>query len=249
MAKSPAYQWYPKDILSSARVAELDLKEEGAYRRALDYCWLNGHLPNDAGKLARIIGKMCTPKIAAAIIPLFEVNEADNSQLLHERLEEERKKQRDFAERQSVNGKLGGRPKKYDNQQVDKIDGKGLGFSGETQTKPKKSSSSASSIAISISKEIDNRKRSLFNSFYEAYGKKLAKSDAEKAWMKIDVEQMPGIIEKAREYSSSITDPQFQPYPASWLNGRRWEDQIAPKQEPKPALTPDELRWQKEIWG
>ncbi len=57
MNKSPAFQWYPKDILSSARVQEMSLAEEGAYRRALDFCWLNGSLPADTEKLARVIGK------------------------------------------------------------------------------------------------------------------------------------------------------------------------------------------------
>ena len=32
MAKSPAFQWYPRDILASARVAEMSLAEEGADR-------------------------------------------------------------------------------------------------------------------------------------------------------------------------------------------------------------------------
>ena len=70
--KSPAFQWYPKDILGSARVAQLSLMEEGAYRRALDYCWLQGHLPADVKALAKVIGKGCTPKIAGVVKPMFK---------------------------------------------------------------------------------------------------------------------------------------------------------------------------------
>ena len=96
--KAPAIQWYPKDILSSTRVAMLDLKEEGAYRRALDFCWLNGSLPTDTSQLAKVIGKKCTVKIAEVVKQLFiEVD----GKLIHDRQEQEREKQKDFKELKS----------------------------------------------------------------------------------------------------------------------------------------------------
>lgn len=71
----------------------------------------------------------------------------------------------------------------------------------------------------------ETEKKSLFDSFYDGYGKKVGKSEAQKAWMKLKVDEMPAIIEAAKKYSATVTDRQFQPYPASWLNGRRWEDE------------------------
>lgn len=76
--------------------------------------------------------------------------------------------------------------------------------------------------AINESKE---KKRELFASFYDAYDKKLDKAKAEKAWMKIDLDQMPKVIEAAKKFAASVKDKQFQPYPASWLNGERWKDE------------------------
>jgi uncharacterized protein YdaU (DUF1376 family) len=131
---SPAFQWYPKDALSSIRLSMLTLEEEGAYRRALDYCWLHGSIPADPIKLIRLIGKGCTLEIAEAIIPMFEVLDG---QLYHERLEQERSKQKAFREKQAENGKRGGRPK----QNPSESQNKGLGYFGETQTEAKKSSS------------------------------------------------------------------------------------------------------------
>lgn len=103
--KSPAYQWYPKDILSSERVAFLSLAEEGAYRRAMDYCWLQGSIPSDPGKLAVLIGKKCTPKIASAIIHLFEQHPSKPDRLVHDKQEEQRESQRIFREKQGSNSR------------------------------------------------------------------------------------------------------------------------------------------------
>ena len=36
MEKSPAFQWYPRDILTSIRVLEMSLEQECCYRRLLD---------------------------------------------------------------------------------------------------------------------------------------------------------------------------------------------------------------------
>lgn len=93
MAKSPAFQWYPRDILSSARVAEMSLAEEGAYRRLIDYCWLNGSIPADPIRAARVVGKGCSKEIAQAVLPMFIPDPADPTRLIHDRLEEEREKQ------------------------------------------------------------------------------------------------------------------------------------------------------------
>lgn len=93
MAKSPAFQWYPKDILSSVRVAEMSLAEEGAYRRLIDFCWLNGSIPADPIRASRVVGKGCTREITEAVLPMFTPDPNDPTRLVHDRLEEERRRQ------------------------------------------------------------------------------------------------------------------------------------------------------------
>lgn len=93
MNKSPAFQWYPRDILSSARVQELTLEEEGAYRRLLDFCWLNGSIPSDPERCARLIGKGATAAIANEVQKLFIAHPDDPAKLIHDRLELERERQ------------------------------------------------------------------------------------------------------------------------------------------------------------
>lgn len=68
-----------------------------------------------------------------------------------------------------------------------------------------------------------------FDSFYEAYPKKVGKEPARKAFKKLKVTEkmlsdMLAAIEKEK-VSRQWQDKQFIPNPATWLNQRRWEDE------------------------
>ena len=67
-----------------------------------------------------------------------------------------------------------------------------------------------------------------FIEFWKCYPKKIAKPNAEKAWMKIapDVDLTKRIIRAVSEQKLLEREEQFIPYPASWLNARRWEDDL-----------------------
>lgn len=94
MAKSPAFQWYPRDILSSMRVQEMTLAEEGAYRRLIDYCWINGYVPSDPKRAARIIGKGATVEMAQVALAMFTQAPDNPERMYHDRLIEEEEKQK-----------------------------------------------------------------------------------------------------------------------------------------------------------
>lgn len=76
-----------------------------------------------------------------------------------------------------------------------------------------------------------------FNEFWSAYPRKEAKTDAIKAWNKLAPDTLlQAQILKAIQLQCE--SPQWQegggkyiPYPATWLNGRRWEDE--PTQQSK----------------
>lgn len=88
---------------------------------------------------------------------------------------------------------------------------------------------------------IDKNIYSHFPLFWERYPKKLAKRDAEKAFAKINPDEklFNLILEKLELYKQSeawLKDGgQFIPYPATWLNGRRWEDEFTPAIQGKKA--------------
>src|SRR3990167_10345948 len=54
--RSPAFQFYPKDYLSSSKVQRMSLAERGAYTTLLCHCWLDAGLPNNMAALAQLVG-------------------------------------------------------------------------------------------------------------------------------------------------------------------------------------------------
>jgi len=70
-----------------------------------------------------------------------------------------------------------------------------------------------------------------FDIFWQAYPKKRAKADAEKAWKKVgvDITVILNAIALQRKSPDWLKDGgQYIPLPASWLNARRWEDEMIP---------------------
>ena len=135
--KSPAFQFYPKDFLSSPKVALMTSTERGVYITLLSRCWLDNGLPTDLHVLARFVGmRIAQFERLWSHGTLHECFTERSGRLHNARLDQERRVQAEFRKRQAENGSKGGRPRKA------------VGYSGETQHEPKKSSSSASSSAI-----------------------------------------------------------------------------------------------------
>ena len=68
-----------------------------------------------------------------------------------------------------------------------------------------------------------------FDVFWKSYPKRVGKLDAEKAWKKIAPnKQLVDRMIAAIDWQIYVWDKHFQftPYPATWLRGRRWEDEI-----------------------
>lgn len=85
-----------------------------------------------------------------------------------------------------------------------------------------------------------------FAAFWEQYPKKVAKPQAIKAWKKIKpagqlLACLMAALEKQKASADWLKDAgQFIPHPASWLNGRRWEDEApaAAEKTAAPARNP-----------
>ena len=68
-----------------------------------------------------------------------------------------------------------------------------------------------------------------FARFWEIYPRKVAKESAEKAWAKIDppehlVSRIILAVENQKKVDSRFREIRFTPHPATWLNGREWEN-------------------------
>lgn len=67
-----------------------------------------------------------------------------------------------------------------------------------------------------------------FNSFWEAYPKKVGKADAQKAWQKVKGVTLDVILQaiEQQKQSRQWQDKQYIPNPSTWLNQARWMDEL-----------------------
>jgi hypothetical protein len=78
-----------------------------------------------------------------------------------------------------------------------------------------------------------------FATFWEAYPRKVGKQDAQKAFAKVSPDEtllavMLAAIEKAKQTEGWQKEKgKYIPHPATWLNGKRWDDEIG---EPRQGL-------------
>ncbi len=72
-----------------------------------------------------------------------------------------------------------------------------------------------------------------FNAFWSLYPRKVAKVVAQKAASKIKQDEWPIVMEGLKKYIKVWTDKQFIPHPATFLNQRRFEDEIETIEEVK----------------
>lgn len=72
-----------------------------------------------------------------------------------------------------------------------------------------------------------------FSRFWENYPRKVAKQMALKAWSKVKYQEIDQILTSLERFKTcddwTRDGGQFIPHPATWLNGRRWEDEITTK--------------------
>lgn len=136
---APAFQLYPSEFLSSSKVLRMSLTEIGIYTKLLCHCWLDNGLPTDLKKLASMIGMKSGQFERLWPNVLTECFYERDGRLHNNRLDRERKKQRDYKRRQSDNGKLGGRPRKA------------VVSSGFSETNPLESDDKAKKRSLSLS--------------------------------------------------------------------------------------------------
>jgi len=73
-----------------------------------------------------------------------------------------------------------------------------------------------------------------FDAFWIAYPKKVAKEDAISAWKKIKIDDLifAKMLKAIKDQKLSETEKKFIPNPATWLNKKRWEDEVTTTQKP-----------------
>ncbi len=114
VGKSPCFQFYAAEYLADENVALMTLEEEGAYIRALAYCWREGSIPADDDKLSRLL-KGASTTVLRVVEGCFNQSPTEDDRLVHGRLEKEREKQRVWREKSAHGGKKSGESRRMNN--------------------------------------------------------------------------------------------------------------------------------------
>lgn len=204
---------------------------------------------------AELLKKLPTDEVGNITLALIEYSESGTvpelSQIadivftaFKQTIDKDTEKWEDMCQKNAENGRKGGRPRKANG--YDEISKKPNGFS-ENPKEPKKADNE-NEYEYDNDKELNTplppkggeTADNGFEKFWKAYPKKVAKTQALKAWSKLKPNaELQQIILNALERQKQSAqwqkdNGQFIPYPATWLNGRRWEDMQEQVSQPAP---------------
>lgn len=220
--KSPAFSFYPDSWVLGT--LSMSFEEQGIYLRMLCFQWANG--PQNATAYVNACGFRYEEQVNQILKSKFQF---DGESYFNQRLEDERSKQEQFRGKQRENGAKGGRPKTQRITQTKPKNNPGLNPNETqtiTQTKPKQNPSVSDSVSDSIT---DSDSQNTFVRFWQTYPRRTAKGAAERAWANA-IKKAPAetIIEAAAVFAQSDKGRgEYCPHPATWLNGKCWEDDPA----------------------
>jgi len=92
-------------------------------------------------------------------------------------------------------------------------------------------------------KERKNKEHTNFNVFYSKYPKKVGRASAEKSFNKINPDEnllrsmLVSLMEQKKSAQWNKDNGEYIPNPSTWLNQKRWEDEITSIKSKSPTLT------------
>jgi uncharacterized protein YdaU (DUF1376 family) len=219
--KSPSFQWYPRDYLVDELTVVMSLEEEGAYRRLMDYCWLEGSLPDDLGALAVMckgVTRKRMEKLWEKIKPCFRLK-ADRWR--HPRLDRERRRQLANKKARSSAGKKGAEAKHR------------KGKRGTATVLPLANSSLA--VAVASSTSVNNS--SEFDEVWQTCPGRGSKAKALAEYSKA----VPAKVDHAtlltawKRHVAAASELRFVKHLERWIRDERWAEFTGSSNGSKPA--------------
>lgn len=208
MAKDPAFLFYSSDFLVGTYA--MSNEQVGKYIRLMCLQHQQGHLSESI--MMSVMGGVIDQEVACK----FKIDE--NGCYYNERLDEEATKRRNYTESRRKNLKPPHMDKHMESHMEAHMD-KHMENEDVIDNKGSKSSK-------------DNKSTDHFPAFWSAYPKKVAKTTAQTAFKKLnpDAAMMETILKALEKQKKSIQwtkdNGQFIPNPSTWLNQKRWEDDI-----------------------
>lgn len=216
--------------------SHLTLLEHGVYRQLLDTYYLHeAPIPLDLDQVCRRLIARTDEERRAIETVLKEFFERTDAGWIHSRCEDELAEYRAKAEIARTNGRLGGRRRQDGTRSVSAVNPDGTqsvsaGNPEETQRKANhKPRTKNQEPQPKPAQPVD---LGLFDQFWAAYPRKVAKPEAMKAWLKLRPEAdllaaiLAGLARAKQSRDWLKDDGQYIPHPSTWLNQRRWEDEV-----------------------
>jgi uncharacterized protein YdaU (DUF1376 family) len=235
MSQAPSMPMYWDAYL--ADTTHLTTEEHGAYMLLLAAMWRrNGSIPEDDSDIARILGmtkgKWAKTKARLAGFLIFE-----NGEISQKKLQKLWKNTQEKIEKNRANGAKGGRPVSSKNNDLAKANGSVSDNPIKTIPEPEPEPEVREDTNVSLSAEptlpaVAKDAGPSFSDFWAVWPLgKICKQAAEKAWRKLSVADRALATDRAQVWSAHWrhNHPQASPiHPASYLNGKRWTDEIQP---------------------
>lgn len=248
LRNQPYLPLYVDDFLSDEKLSLCSAESTGVYIRLMclmhksdDYgvislSKLDKATDNQIDNFAVLLSKQMpyeTSIISPAISELIErkVIQIKGDKLLQKRMVSDG----ELSRKRAVAGSNGGKQKlskTSSKSQANSVNGNGIVNEDGDDIKPTGEKPKSSS-----------KQDECFAQFWQAYPRKVGKQDAIKAFAKVDVgvDALLAVLEKQKGSEQWQKDGgQFIPHPATWLNGRRWEDELEPVPQEAPQRKP---RW------
>jgi len=244
MAKSPAFQFYPGDWLSSEKVMLMSPAQEGAYIRLLAIAWgaEDCGLPDDDQKLA-ILSRLGEGWLNGGSSVVRQCFFSEGGRIYNARLLEERKKQKEWKEKSAAGGRKSGKVRR------DKKLAGAKGGSEMVGTKREPNTNSSSSSSSSSSKDITTCVDDAFDILWKKYPRRLGRKEAFRHFKaSVKTEDDLVAINAALDTFKAQMDiearaPDKIQHGSTWFNN--WRDWISYEPPPAPK-TPEDVRRERQ---
>lgn len=224
--KLPHMPLWVYDLEADEDCCLMSLAEFGAYMRLLQRQWIEGTIPDDVARLARLL-RVTVDEMEAiwsTLSPKFVKD--GRGRLQNRRLDAERAAAMGKVATNRANGAKGGRPPKTER------------FS---ETKPNGSIRVSGSGSGSDSPEGGSAEGgSAFDAFWAEYPRKVGKGNAARLWADLPVSPdvvMAGLARCKASAAWSKDGGQYVPKPSNWLTDEGWHDHP----DPSPSRKADPL--------
>jgi len=230
----PSFPFYAKDYLASARVSAMPLAAQGLYVRLIAFSWLSDGLPGDEDALRRLAGveRFEWRRVWPLVAPMWE--RRDTGRLYQRKLEAVRQATTDYTEARREAGRRGGRSSVEARREAHGTAQPRSNPEANAEAKTNPSFAVASAVASSEATPPPppaGGDRGLFARFWAAYPRRIGKKAAEKAFDRLAVDaallevMLAALAWQCRQDAWTKDGAGFVPHAATWLNGRRWEDE------------------------